>query len=93
MALVEATQAPVEQVRVSFFPIMIQQNWNSLCQNWHPFFFDLVAIQLTLSFLTEERKKPNIDTVFIFSDSQSAVGILQFDWENKSYKKTAMDIQ
>ena len=26
-------------------------------------------------------------------DSQSAVGILQLGWENKSYKKTAMDIQ
>ena len=34
-----------------------------------------------------------INTVLIFSDSQSAAGILQFGWENKSYKKTAMDIQ
>ena len=65
---------------------------------------ELVAIQLTISFLIEERKKLDIDTVLIFSDSQSAdflifsdsqdaVGILQFGWENKSYKKTAMEIQ
>ena len=54
---------------------------------------ELVAIQLTLSFLIEERKKRDIDTVLIFSDSQSATGILQLGWENKSYKKTAVGIQ
>ena len=53
---------------------------------------ELVAIQRTLSFLIEERKKRDIDTVLIFSDNQSAAGILQLGWENKSYKKTAMDI-
>ena len=54
---------------------------------------ELVAIQLTFSFLIEDKKKLDIDTVLIFSDSQFAVEILQLNWENKSYKKTAMDIQ
>ena len=37
----------------------------------------------------------DISTILIFCDSQSAVGIrfLQLGWENKSYKKTAMNIQ
>ena len=34
-----------------------------------------MTIQHTLSFLIEERKKRVINTVLIFSDSQSAVGI------------------
>ena len=54
---------------------------------------ELVAIQLTLNFVIEENRKHDIDTVLIFCDSQSAVGILQLGWDNKSYKKTAMDIQ
>ena len=54
---------------------------------------ELVAIQLTLNFVLEEDRKPDIDTVLIFCDNQSAVGSLQFGWDNKSYKKTAMDIQ
>ena len=35
----------------------------------------------------------DISTILIFCDSQSAVGILQLGWENKTYKKTAMNIQ
>ena len=54
---------------------------------------ELVAIQLTLNFVIEENRKHDIDTVLIFCDSQSAIGILQLWWDNKSYKKTAMDIQ
>ena len=54
---------------------------------------ELVAIQLTLNFVIEENRKHDIDTVLIFCDSQSAVGILQLGWDNKSYEKTAMDIQ
>ena len=41
----------------------------------------------------EEKRKHGTDTVLIFCDSQSAVGILKLGWDNKSYKKTAMDIQ
>ena len=54
---------------------------------------ELVAIQITLNYLIEEKKVRDISTILIFCDSQSAVGILQLGWENKSYKKTAMDIQ
>ena len=37
----------------------------------------------------------DIGTVHIFCDSQSAVGIIQLGWENKSYKnkKTAVDFR
>ena len=48
---------------------------------------ELVAIQITLNYLIEEKKVRDISTILIFCDSQSAVGILQLGWENKSYKK------
>ena len=48
---------------------------------------ELVAIKLTLNFVIEENRKHEIDTVLIFCDSQSAVGILQLGWDNKSQKK------
>ena len=54
---------------------------------------ELVAIQITLNYLIEEKKVRDISTILIFCDSQSAVELLQLGWENKSYKKTAMDIQ
>ena len=47
---------------------------------------ELVAIQITLNYLIEEKKVRDISTILIFCDSQSAVGILQLGWENKSYK-------
>ena len=54
---------------------------------------ELVAIQITLKYLIEEKKVRDISVVLIFCDSQSAVGILQLGWENKSNKKTAIGIQ
>ena len=48
---------------------------------------ELVAIQITLNYLIGEKKVRDISTILIFCDSQSAVGILQLGWENKSYKK------
>ena len=67
--------------------------FNHLINNLPGKLGELVAIQLTLNFVIEENRKHDIDTVLIFCDSQSAVGILQLGWDNKSYKKTAMDIQ
>ena len=41
----------------------------------------------------EEWKKHDIGIVLIVSESQLAVGILQLGSANKSYQKSAMDIQ
>ena len=54
---------------------------------------EIVAIQITLNYLIEEKRLHDISTILIFCDSQSAVGILQLGLDNKSYKKTDMDIQ
>ena len=54
---------------------------------------ELVAIHFNLSLLFEDRKKRDIYTVLVFSDSQSAAGIVQLGWKNKNYKKTALGIQ
>ena len=45
----------------------------------------LVGYPAYISFLIEEKKNRDLDTVLIFSDSQPAVGILQLGWQNKSY--------
>ena len=47
---------------------------------------ELVAIQITLNYLIEEKKVRDISTILIFCDSQSAVGILQLGLVNKSFK-------
>lgn len=52
---------------------------------------ELVAIKMTLEFTIVEKAKRHIDSIKIFSDSQSAVGILQLGWENKTHKKTGAD--
>ena len=45
---------------------------------------ELVAIQITLNYIIEEKRVRDISTILIFCDSQSAVGFLQLGWENKS---------
>ena len=41
---------------------------------------ELVAIQITLNYLIEEKRVRDFSTILIFCDSQSAVGILQLSW-------------
>ena len=54
---------------------------------------ELVAIKIILDFILEEKTRCQIDSIMIFSDSQTSVGILQLGWENKTHKKTSSDIQ
>ena len=52
----------------------------------------LVAINITLDFIQEEKTRHQIDSVLILSGSQTSVEVLQLGWENKTHKKTSLDI-
>ena len=88
MALAEVIQVPV----MSFFQTVVELK-QSVSKLASILLGELVAIQLTLNFVMEENRKHDSDTILIFCDSQSAVGILHLGWDNKSYKKIAMNIQ
>ena len=54
---------------------------------------ELVAILMALEFAQIDYRKRQVHGITIFSDSQSAVGILSLGWSNSSHKKTAEDIR
>ena len=54
----------------------------------------LVAIHMTLDYLsTEIRKSQSISDIHIFSDSQSAIGILELGWQPTRHKHTVAEIK
>ena len=54
---------------------------------------ELVAILMALEFAQSEQRKRQIHGITIFSDSQSAVGILTLGWTATSQKKAVEDIK
>ena len=54
---------------------------------------ELVAILMTLEFAQSEHRKRQIHGITIFSDSQSALGILTLGWTATSHKKAVEDIK
>ena len=54
---------------------------------------ELVAILMTFKFPQLEISKSEFSAVNIFSDNQSAVGILTLGWEAKTYKQTVKEIK
>ena len=54
---------------------------------------ELVAILMSLEFAQAEQRKRQIHGITIFSDSQSAVGILTLGWTATSHKKAVEDIK
>ena len=54
---------------------------------------ELIAILMALEFAQSEHKKRQIHGITIFSDSQSAVGILTLGWAATSHKKAVEDIK
>ena len=48
---------------------------------------------MALAFAQIEYRKRQVYGITIFSDNQSAVGILSLSWSNSSHKKTAEDIR
>ena len=54
---------------------------------------ELVAILMALEFAQSEQRKRQIHGITIFSDSQSAVGILTLGWAATSHKKAVEDIK
>ena len=54
---------------------------------------ELVAILMALEFAQSEQRKRQIHGITIFSDSQSAVGILTLGWTATSHKKAVEDIK
>ena len=54
---------------------------------------ELVAIEIALAFIQCETKKKRLARVKIFSDSQSAVGLLTLGWTPSSYKGTIDQIK
>ena len=52
-----------------------------------------LVILMALECAQIEYRKRQVHAVTIFSDSQSAVGILSLGWSNSSHKKTAEDIR
>ena len=53
----------------------------------------LVEILMALEFAQSEHRKRQIHGIIIFSDSQSAVGILTLGWTATSHKKAVEDIK
>ena len=54
---------------------------------------EVVAILMALKFAQSEHRKRQIHGITIFSDSQSAVGILTLGWTATSYKTAVEDIK
>ncbi|MEW8544656.1 MAG: reverse transcriptase domain-containing protein [Candidatus Thiodiazotropha sp.] len=54
---------------------------------------ELVAISMALTFLEKESNRQQFSSIKLFSDSQSAVGIVSLGWETKSHKQTVTQIQ
>ncbi|XP_045210684.2 ribonuclease H-like [Mercenaria mercenaria] len=53
---------------------------------------EMVAIKLTLKTILEECKRLQINKLKILSDSQSAIGIVNLGWENKTHKFLSSEI-
>ncbi|CAG2215405.1 RNASEH1 [Mytilus edulis] len=54
---------------------------------------ELVAIKLVIDFLIIPNNRKNTESIKIFSDSQSAIGILTLNWKSDNYGKTIHDIK
>ncbi|MEW8548209.1 MAG: reverse transcriptase domain-containing protein [Candidatus Thiodiazotropha sp.] len=54
---------------------------------------ELIAIKMALEFINREAKKRSLEEAVLFSDSQSAVGILSLGWENKSHLAVIAEIK
>lgn len=55
---------------------------------------ELVAILITIDYLTDEIHKANsVSDIHIFSDSQSAIGILKLGWQPTQHKQTVAEIK
>ena len=54
---------------------------------------ELVAIFITIDYVTEEINNTNFSDLHIFSDSQSAIGILKLGWQPTLYKHTVAEIK
>lgn len=54
---------------------------------------ELVAIHIALEFTLNEIKKRQVSGITIFSDSQSAIGILTLGWTATSHKHSVRDIK
>ena len=54
---------------------------------------ELVAILLTIDYVTEEINRTNFTDIHIFSDSQSAIGILKLGWQPTHHKQTVAEIR
>ena len=53
----------------------------------------IVAINIALESIKLEMERLPIQKIMLFSDSQSAVGILTLGWENKSHKAVILEIK
>ena len=53
---------------------------------------ELVAILLTIDYVTEEINNTDFSDLHIFSDSQSAIGILKLGWKPTHHKHTVAEI-
>ena len=51
---------------------------------------ELVAIHLVLESIDKPEIKRKIDQLTIFSDSQSAIGVLSLNWKVENHKKNIM---
>ena len=54
---------------------------------------ELVAILITIDYVAEESSKMDKSEVHIFSDSQSAIGVLQLGWQPTHHKQTVAEIR
>ena len=54
---------------------------------------ELVAILLTIDYVTEEINNSDFSDIHIFSDSQSAIGILKLAWQPSQHKHTVAEIK
>ncbi len=54
---------------------------------------ELVAILVVLEFIVNSIRSITIDSVSIFSDSQSAIGLLELGWSPNSHHTTIREIQ
>ena len=54
---------------------------------------ELVAILITIDHVAEEIHKTDSSEVHIFSDSQSAIGILKLGWQPTQHKQTVAEIR
>ena len=54
---------------------------------------ELVAILITLDYVIEEMTRANFSDLHIFSDSQSAIGILELGWQPTHHKHTVDEIK